>query len=451
MERSFDAVVVGSGSAGTAAATTLRGRGHSVAVIDERPFGGTCMLRGCDPKKVLVAAARALDEAQRWNALGVFDCKPALDWPQLMRFKRTFTDPVPEERIRSYEKAGIVPIHGTARFTGVQTLAVGEDRIRAKQIVIASGARELHVAKGDDLLLTSETFLELESMPESLVFVGGGYIAFEFAHVAARAGARVTLLNDSAEPLRGFDPDLVQRLLAVSREAGIEICLETRVESVERSADGVAVHTGGKDGARTFRARNGVLAAGRVPNLESLDLEKGGVERTKKGVKVDRRLRSVSNPNVYAAGDAADAGGLPLTPVAGYEGELAAENALGGEKEPDFRGLVTMVYTIPPLGSSGLTEAQARAQGYEVEVHAGDMSGWYETRHLAAHAAFYKVVTEKGSGKILGAAIFGPNAEQQINVLALAARYGLEGGRAASTLFAYPTGSSDLEFLVSGA
>lgn len=449
MDRTFDAAVVGSGSAGTNAAMALAERGWSVAVIDERPFGGTCALRGCDPKKVLVAAARALNDAQQWAGLGVFDREPVLNWTNLMRFKRTFTAPVPEKRMQAYEQAGIVSIHGTARFVDRDTLLVGDDRIRAKRIIVAAGATELHVAKGDDQLLTSETFLELESLPESLLFVGGGFISFELAHVAARAGSRVTMLNDNAKPLSGFEPDLVERLLRITCEAGIEVHLETRVESVTRDERGVTVHARGEGGERIFQAREGVLAAGRVPNLDRLSLQTGGIERTTKGVKVNEFLQSVSNPVVYAAGDAADAGGLPLTPVAGYEGEIAAANILDGNaRRADFRALVSMAYTIPPLGAMGLTQAQAREQGLEIDVRSGNMSDWYATRHVAAKAAYYLVVTEKSTGQLLGAAVLGPHAEEQINVLALAARNDLDGRRTADTLFAYPTGSSDLEYLI---
>lgn len=425
----------------------LRKAGRSVAVIDERPFGGTCALRGCDPKKVLVAAARALDAAAAYADRGIFDRAPQLNWANLMRFKRTFTDPVPETRLQTYQDAGIVPIRGKARFTGPQQLAVDGDRVRAKHVVIAAGATELHVADGDDRLLTSETFLELEHLPQTLLFVGGGYIAFEFAHVAARAGARVTLINDNDKPLHGFDPDVVEQLLSSTRKAGIGVQLETRVERVEPSGKGVALHVQTPNGAKVFEAENGVLAAGRVPDLDRLDLEAAGIERTKKGVKVNERLQSVSNPNVFAAGDCADGGGLPLTPVAGYEGEIVASNVLESDsRAADFAGLASMVYTIPALGQAGITEAQANEKHLDVEVHAGDMSDWYSTRSLAAKNAFYKVVLEKGSGRILGATIFGPHAEEQINVLALAIRQGLQGRRLSETLFAYPTGSSDIEY-----
>jgi glutathione reductase (NADPH) len=449
-QRSFDLLVVGSGEAGTNAALACRERGWSVAVVDERPFGGTCALRGCDPKKVLVAAARVIDSAQRLVDIGVIDRAPRLQWQELMRFKRSFTEPVARNRVRMFEEAGIVALRGHARFEDEQTLRVGDEHIRANHVLIATGAREQHVAPGDDQLLTSEAFLDLETLPTSLIFVGGGYISFEFAHVAARAGVEVTILHNDARPLRGFDPDIVDRLLDVTREMGIQVYVDTPVTAVERKQGTIVVHVGQGDSAKLFRAQGGILGAGRVPNLDDLGLEIGRVGRGKRGITVNEYLQSTTNPRVYAAGDAADAGGLPLTPVAAHEGEVVASNLLDGNTHTmNFRSLATIVYTIPPLGALGMSEATVRERGADYEVRAGDMSAWYSTRHVAARAAFYKVILERGTGEVLGATILGPHAEEQINVLALAVQNGYDGEQIARTLFAYPTGSSDLEYLVS--
>lgn len=443
MTQEFDAVVVGSGSAGTAAATGLRARGRTVAIVDERPFGGTCVLRGCDPKKVLVAAARAIDDAERYAALGITGVPP-LHWPALMRYKRTFTDPIPQQRESEYRDAGVVAMHGRATFTDDRTLRVGDDVLRAEHVVIASGAEPVHVAQGDDILATSEQFLDFDEMPPSLFFIGGGYIAFELAHVAARAGARATILHRGATPLEGFDPEVVVQLVAATRAAGIDVQLGTEVLSVGRTAIGVAARVRTAAGERTVEAAAGVLSAGRAPALEHLALDVAGVARTKRGVAVNAYLQSTTNPRVFAAGDAADGGGLPLTPVAGYEGELVARNIVQDTREAvEMSGLTSFVYTMPPLGMTGISESRARESGLDVDVLRGDMTGWYSTRQVAGRRAFYKAVVERGSRRILGATILGPHAEEQINVLALAVRHGLRAEQVASTLFGYPTGASD--------
>jgi glutathione reductase (NADPH) len=447
----FDLVVIGTGAAGNLAALKCRERGWRVAIVDEREYGGTCALRGCDPKKVLVVAARAFDDVARLAEHGIFERVPAIAWSDLMRFKRTFTDPVPEERRRAYDAAGIVSLTGKARFTGEAHLRVGNDCVNTRYVLVASGAKPQHVAEGDGRLLTSEGFLDLETLPESLTFVGGGYIAFEFAHVAARAGAHVTILHRGARPLDGFDPDVVDALVEVSRQVGINIELNTAVKAVDvDSRGGVLVRAAGADGVeKSFHSAAGVLAAGRVPNIDELDLDLAHVERTKRGVKVNSYLQSVTNPRVYVAGDAADGGGLPLTPVAGYEGEVAASNMIdGNRREVDFRATVTMVYAIPALGTVGLSEAAAREAGIECEVRTGDMTDWYSTRHVAGRKACYKTVIEKQGRKILGATILGPHAEEQLNVFALAIRQGVTSREIANVLFAYPTGSSDFEYMV---
>ncbi len=452
MTQDFDVVIIGSGSAGTAVALAARSRGKSVTVIDERPFGGTCALRGCLPKKVLVAAAAALEQTQRLAQHGVFDGTLVLNWPKLMAFKRTFTDPVPAGRVKTYEDVGIVAIAGTAAFASPQSITVNGDVLRAGRIVVAAGAKSRHVAEGDDALLTSDDFLELESLPQSLLFIGGGYIAFEFAHIAARAGSKVTILHNDAQPLRGFEKDLVDRLLAITRDVGVDVHLSSPVQRVERRANDVVAWVERNGDSRSFSAAAGVIAAGRIPNLERLQLDVGNVERTQRGVKVNEFLQSVSNPNVYAAGDAADGGGLPLTPVAGDEGQIVAANVVDGNRRTtDFRGLASIVYTIPPLATVGVNEETARKHGLEYDVRSGDMTKWYSTRHVAGLGAFYKILIEKKQRRVLGAAILGPYAEEQINVLALAIRNGITAERIAPVPFGYPTGASDLEYMLGEA
>src|ERR1051325_5107586 len=213
MPQTFDLVVIGTGSAATAIAFRCREAGWSVAMIDSLPFGGTCALRGCDPKKILVGAAEAVDWARRMQGKGLSGL-PAINWPELMRFKRTFTGPFPERLEKRAAEAGIAGFHGRARFTGPRTIDVAGETIAARHIAIAAGTRPTTLnIPGEEHLATSDRFLELEALPRRLVFTGGGYIAFEFAHLARRAGAEVTIVHRGERPLEGFDPDLVARLV----------------------------------------------------------------------------------------------------------------------------------------------------------------------------------------------------------------------------------------------
>jgi glutathione reductase (NADPH) len=445
----FDLVVVGTGSSGNAVALHCARAGRRVAIVDKVPYGGTCALRGCDPKKVLVGAAEVIDWVQRMQGSGIAG-DSRIDWPELMRFKRTFTQPVPQEREAKFRELGIATYHGTARFTASSALDISGEAVAARHVVLAAGSRPatLHL-QGEEHLITSTGFLDLERLPARVAFVGGGYIAFEFAHVAARAGAAVTILQRGPRALTGFDPDLVDRVVEVSREVGIDVRVDAKVGAVEKKGDvfTIAVTQGGRE--FTIECDLVVHAAGRVPDLDDLALEAGGVERTVKGVAVNEFLQSRSNPAVYAVGDCADGGGLPLTPTAAVEGETAARNLLQGNRYTmDFSGLASIVYTIPSLGTAGLTADQATARGLRFSVHQGDSTKWYSSRRTQTRASAYKVLVEEGSGKILGASVLGQHTEELINIFSLAIRTGLPALSLIDTLFGYPTASSDMEFLV---
>src|SRR5260370_1833793 len=228
MGERFDLIVSGTGAGGATAAYKCRKAGWEVAIIDSRPFGGTCALRGCDPKKVLVGAADLIDWIRRMEAKGVSATEAKIDWPSLMRFKKTFTDPVPENREKEYAKAGIAAFHGRTRFLDQTSLQVDHDTLSGRFILIAAGAKPATVGiSGEPHLTTSDQFLELEQVPQRIISVGGGYISFEFAHVAARAGAQVQILHRLVRPLEGFEADLVEQVVEAMGELGSDDRLDT--------------------------------------------------------------------------------------------------------------------------------------------------------------------------------------------------------------------------------
>src|SRR5258707_1903486 len=219
MTRKFDIVVIGTGSAASAVASRCRSAGWQVAVIDSRPFGGTCALRGCDPKKVLVGAAEALDRVRRMKGKGIRAEEVRIDWQELMRFKRSFTEPVAKNREEGFAKAGIATFHGRARFVGPSSVQVNDEVLEGRYVVIAAGQKpaDLKIV-GTEHLTTSEQFLELNELPKRILFIGGGYIAFEFAHVAVRAGAQITIAHPRTRPLPRFQPEFVGPILESSRQ-----------------------------------------------------------------------------------------------------------------------------------------------------------------------------------------------------------------------------------------
>jgi glutathione reductase (NADPH) len=443
----FDLIVLGTGTAGSSIAETCRKAGRSVAIIDIGAFGGTCALRGCEPKKVLWTLAEAADHAHRMAPAGLSGGDDvAIDWAALQRFKRSFTDPVPRKTEQHFQSLGIEAFHGAPRFVARDAIVIDNRHLRARHVVIATGARPADLPiGGKELLATSEDFLALDRLPRRLVLVGGGYIAFEVAHIARRGGADVTIVHQDDKPLAGFDRVLVARLLDESRRVGIHIELDTEVKRVERQGDGfrvIARRRGGDDVA--FYADLALHAAGRVPNLDDLSLETAGIERDGKRLRLDKYLRSASNPIVFAAGDAAQAGPA-LTPVATIDAHAVARNLLETcTHEPDYRGVPSAVFSIPPLTRVGLTEDEARERKLDFELREGDMANYESVRRLRHGAAAYRVLIERGSRKLLGAHLLGPGAEETINLFALAIRLDLDADRLGQLASCYPSFGSNV-------
>jgi glutathione reductase (NADPH) len=446
-----DLIVVGTGSAAQSVAYPCREAGWSVTVIDSRPFGGTCAQRGCDPKKVLVGVAELVDWTRRMQGNGLAAPESALVWSDMIRFKRTFTESVPSSTESGFREAGILTVKGRAQFVGPNSLQVDGETHEARHVVIAAGAEHAPLGiRGEENLLTSTGFLELGELPRRVAFVGGGYIAFEFGHIAAQSGAAVQILHRGERPLEGFDADLVGYLLAATRDLGVDVQLRTAVIAVEKRGDEFVVRTQCGDVQGEIVCDLVVHAAGRVPEIDDLALDVAGVERVDKGgVVVNDYLQSVSNPAVYAAGDAVASGHLPLTPVAGMQGDIVATNLLKGNgRTPNYEGIPSVVFTTPPLARVGLDEAAAHAGGLHFTVKQDDTSGWYTSRRVALAHTGYKTLVEDGTERILGAHVLGLHADEVINIFGLAIRKGLTTSDLKDMVFAYPTSASDIGYML---
>ena len=447
----FDLVVIGTGTAAGVVAHKCRRAGWSVAVIDSRPFGGTCALRGCDPKKVLVGVAEALDQVNRLRGHGLRTEDLRIDWPELVRFKRHLIEAVPSDREGGFVKAGISTFHGRARFVCSTAGAVEAHVLVGRHVLIATGAKPVDLSfQGHQHLITSEQFLELDALPPRILFVGGGYISFEFAHVAARAGVKATILHQGERPLHHFDPGLVDLLVDRSRSLGIEVRLGSTVTEVERSNAAFIVHAQKEGRSTQLEADLVVHGAGRVPEFDDLDLDAAGVKWHTNGVVVNEYLHSVSNPGIYAAGDAAANGAPRLTPVAALDGHTVAANLLQGSERrtADYSVVPSVVFTIPPLAATGLLEGDARHRGLAFDVHQDTTSSWHSSRRVGETHSGFKVLVEKTSGRILGAHLLSPRADDAINLFAIAMRTGATASMLKQTLYAYPTAGSDLPYML---
>jgi glutathione reductase (NADPH) len=450
MRAEHDVLVLGAGNAGLAAAGAARAAGRKVLVVEAREAGGVCPLRGCVPKKVLVAAAQALDTIARAGTHRISVGNPVLDWARLIERKEGFVEGVPAEFEASLAHRGIGFARGRARFIGPHEVVVGGERHIGRKIVVATGStpRSLPIP-GAEHLVTSDELLELPSLPESITFVGAGVIAFEFAHVLARAGARVTLLEVAPRVLPALDADATERLTALTRALGVRIETSATIDQIEKRTDGYAIRY--RIGSEGTVLRSEVVAngAGRVADLARLDLAAAGITLEGGRIELDAHLRSVENPDVFFAGDAIP-GRPQLSPLATYEGRLVGYNLTHQElRTAEYGHQPAAVYTVPALATVGAGEEAAREAGLDFEVRTHDMTGWRSARTHAETAAWSKLLLEKGSGRVLGAHLLGHGAEETIHTFALAIEKGMPAAEIAERVYAYPTFHSDLKYMVS--
>jgi len=446
MSAGYDLVVVGAGSAGAAAANKCAAKGWRVAIVDELPYGGTCALRGCDPKKILRRGAEIIDSVRLMQGKGIEPGGVSIHWGDLMAHKHGFTDPVPDNMETGLRRNGVETLHGHATFTGERAIEVDGVGYDADRFLIATGAKPRPLDfGGHEHLIDSTDFLNLEVLPARIVFVGGGFISFEFAHIAARAGAAPVIVDRGARPLKGFDPDLVELLVERGTQVGVQLRRSTRIASVEPNGSGYTVVLD-SDGAReTVETDLVVHGAGRVADLAGLGLDVAGVNWGERGVEVAPHFQATTNPAVWAAGDSADTDGPPLTPVAVTEAKVAASNMLKGTTTvPDYTGIPTAVFTVPELARVGLLEQQARDQGIDVQVRYSDTSGWFSNYRVGETTAAAKVLIDPSTDQVVGAHLLGPEYGELVNTFGLAMKLGLTTRQLKSATAAYPTVGSDL-------
>jgi glutathione reductase (NADPH) len=431
----YDLAIIGGGPACGPAARACRAAGWSVVILESDLLGGVCPHTGCNPKKVLMGPAEAVLAARHLAGKGLAG-EPRPDWPAMAAFCRTFTEPVAPWLARHYATLGIDVIQARAAFTGKTSLKAGEKTIAAKKILIATGATHQTFAfPGAEHLQTSDAFLALERLPARIVFVGGGFVAFELAHLAAACGARATIVSHGDAVLRRFDPDLAARLVAATEAMGIAVHINAPLARIDQEAHGLCVSAPDL----SLAADMVVNAAGRPPQIQGLGLEAAGVAATRAGITVNAHLQSTTNPDVYAAGDCLDAP-YALTPTADLESRVAAAHMLGDPTAAiDRTGTPSVLFTQPPLALCGATEAQCQATGVAYVKKEYDLADSFPWQRLGETVGWSKTLVSPEDDRILGVHILGHAAEEVINVAALAMRQGLPAKALREGLWAYPT------------
>jgi len=445
----FDVVILGGGNAGIGVTGPVRRAGMSVAMIEARDLGGTCPNRGCTPKKILVAAGHALHEIDRAFVHHITVARPTLDWAALIDREKEMIKDIPENLARAMERRQVAVIKGQAAFASPNTIRVGDRLLEARHIVIATGSKPRPLPiPGAEHMITSDEMLSERELPRSVIFVGGGVISLEFGHVYARVGTGVTILEALPQLLPAMDADAVAQLQAESERIGIRIKTAVTVKKIEPAGGRFRVtfdHAGIEQTLEACRVVNG---AGRIANVDMLDLEAGNIAHANGRISVDAHLHSTSNPIVHVCGDAVPTS-PQLSPIATYEGDIVGRNIVEGPKyRPDYASMATSVYTTPPLAAVGLSENEARRKSLAIDVHVNDMLGWFSARTYAETVAWSKVIVERTSDRILGAHFVGHAGQELINIFGLAMRFGITATQIRENVYAYPTFASDLKHML---
>ena len=415
----YDIVVVGSGTSGQTAAFRLNERGLNVAVIEkaDRP-GGTCALAGCQPKKWFYETAEAIAKARHLEGKGIV-ASPEGNWAQVLEQKKQFTSSIPEGTIQNFQKAGIKFVAGAATFLDDETLSVNGKRFQAKFFILATGAKPMQLPiEGKEHVINSDDFLDLDMLPPSICFIGGGFISFEFAHFAARLGStnqRLVILEVVDRPLGTFDAEMVELLVEASKDEGIEVRSGVEIKAIEKHAKGFLIRTAQ---GPEFETDLVVHGAGRVPDLDTLGLNAAGIEYSERGIIVDRTLRT-SNRRTFAVGDCAAT--VQLARVADKEAHVAAENILaeldlGQESAMDYRAVPAILFTYPQFGMVGHTEDFLRQDGQSYQKSFAKNLSWPTYQRVGLKHAAYKILTDENN-LILGAHILSDQAAGLINTI----------------------------------
>ncbi|WP_270765261.1 dihydrolipoyl dehydrogenase family protein [Weissella confusa] len=438
----YDVAIIGAGPAGLAAAEDVKAAGKSVVLIEKYLWGGTCPNYGCDPKKILLAAVEAKEHVDFLRGDGV-DGKVDINWEDLMGRKMRFTEAIPDKTVHSLDANGIGHIYGAAHFINEDTVIVHGDEdveVQATDWILTVGQRpaELEIP-GVEYTINSEQFLSLAEMPEDIVIIGGGYIAVEFASIAAAAGAQVHLVVRGSELLSEFDEAFVDTLFDQLDDRGIRIYFNTEVTEVAKTDDGYSATL---SFGSTIPTGVVVRAVGRVGNNDTLQLENAGVEDDIHGINVDEFLRT-SNPHIYAAGDVANTSKPRITTVGYYEARYAASVILGHDQPIEYPAVPVVVYGTPKLAAVGVPTQYAEENGYSVRDI--DMTNWFTYYRTGEPAARAKVVLDADK-KLVGATVLSAHADELINYFteAINNKDGYQAIR--DRLYAYPTPASDLEY-----
>ena len=451
----YDAVIIGAGQAGGPLASALAKAGRQVALIERDAVGGTCVNRGCTPTKTMIASARVAYLAGRGADYGVQTGPVTVDMVKIRQRKRDIVESFRSSTETKLEKTEQIDlIYGEAKFTGPQTMEIalrggGTQSVTAAQIFINTGARST-VPKIDGLdqtpFLDSTSVMELDTVPEHLIILGGGYIALEFGQMFRRFGSRVMVIEQSDQLLGHEDKDVAEEMAKILGEDDLEILLSAKAVKVAKSGAGVTLTVATKTGEKTLTGSHLLVAVGRTPNTDALDLAAAGVQTDDHGyVKVNEKLET-NVPGIYALGDVK--GGPAFTHISYDDYRIVEANLLDhGSRTTSDRPVPYTVFTDPQLGRVGLTEAEAKAQGKKIQIAKIPMSEVARAMETDETRGFMKAIVDADTKQILGAAILGVDGGEVMAVLEVAMMGRLPYTALRDAVLAHPTLAESLNNL----
>lgn len=440
----FDLFVIGAGSGGVRAARIAAEHGARVGIAEEYRVGGTCVIRGCIPKKLLVYASHFSEDFEAAADFGWTVPEASFDWQKLIAAKDKEIDRLNGLYLKTLENNKVTLHQARARLLDKNTVEVAGEKITADTILIATGAAPfVPEFPGSEFTITSNEAFHLEKLPKRILVSGAGYIAVEFAGIFNGLGSEVTIVYRRDRVLRGFDEDLRDRLTEAMTKRGISFIFQTVIKEIKKTSNGLKVtFSDGEEGE--FDAV--LCALGRLPNTKGLGLEAAGVALAENGaVKVDEYSKS-SVDGIYAVGDVTDR--INLTPVAIKEGHAFALTKFAGiPTSPEHDNVASAVFSQPPIATVGLSEAAARKKYPEIEVYTSEFRPLKQTLGDRVEKTFIKMLTDKTTGVVIGIHMIGPDAAEIIQGAAIAVKNGLTKAQFDATVAIHPTTAEELVLL----
>jgi len=441
MSYDYDLFVIGAGSGGVRAARMSASYGAKVAIAEEYRVGGTCVIRGCVPKKLFVYASHFAEEFEQAAGFGWQVGASHFDWPTLIANKDAEINRLNGIYIRNLEASGVEILNGRAVLKDAHTVLLDGREISAKYILVAVGATPfMPQIDGIELAISSNEAFHIEALPRDIIVVGGGYIAVEFAGIFNGLGVNTTLVYRGEEILRGFDNEVRTHLHAEMVKKGVNIKTESDIAAITPQADGYQVSF--TDGSQQTTGLV-MYATGRVPKTQELGLEDAGVETGQRGeILVDARSQT-NIGNIYAVGDVTER--AQLTPVAIREGAAFAETVFNDNPQQVDHSLIpTAVFSQPPIGTIGMGEEEAQAAGLDFDVYATTFRAMKNTLSGSEEKTLMKLLVEKASDKIIGLHIVGPDSGEMIQAFGVAVTMGATKAQFDATIAVHPTAAEEL-------